>query len=364
MTAVPQGHPSGGAGAAQHNNAPRHGPQEVAEVVQGVPVVVPLVQHVLQPRQPQAPQRPRRGRPQAPGGRRAHLLAGPQGVPLAADPVPPRRPGRHDQVEGRAPVGARERAAGGAGEAAAVAGEQDAAAVREGRAVGLRGQEGGLGNRVHLQFTRDLRGRDRGAVAQQRGDDGTGGRGAHEHARARGTDEAQGRGLARDEDAGGGDRRGPGDQELDRVEAWPRKEECRRPGGGGGCGKGVSNPIAKNGGKNGGKLREIAENCGAVTKPPAASRRNTSAHRAPTSTRGGQAKSNCGKTAGKLRNWGKLRKIADLHPPPCRQFLFLCAAGRVGHTITDPNGMGFLGGGGSRGGGGGMGPPPPQRRWC
>ena len=45
---------------------------------------------------------------------------------------------------------------------------------------------------------------------------------------------------------------------------------------------------------NRGKLRE---NCGAVTKPPEASRSNTSAqgtHRAPTSTQGGQAKSNCG----------------------------------------------------------------------
>ena len=94
--------------------------------------------------------------------------------------------------------------------------------------------------------------------------------------------------------------------------------------GGGGCGEGASNPIAK----------KIAEKCRAVAKPPKASRSDTSAqgtHRAPTRTRGGPAKSICGKIAEnceKLRkipkNCEKLqkkiakkwRKIADLNPPP------------------------------------------------
>ena len=79
-------------------------------------------------------------------------------------------------------------------------------------------------------------------------------------------------------------------------------------GGGGSCGQGASNPIAKkNGRKIAGKLRE---NCGAVIQPPEASRSNTSAqgtHGAPTSTSRGHAKSNC-------------RKIAEIcrrqSPPP------------------------------------------------
>ena len=73
-------------------------------------------------------------------------------------------------------------------------------------------------------------------------------------------------------------------------------------GGGGDCGQGASNPIANNCVKIAGKLRQ---NCGAATKPPEASRSNTSAQgtrRAPTRTRGGHAKSNWAK---------KLREIAE-----------------------------------------------------
>ena len=101
-------------------------------------------------------------------------------------------------------------------------------------------------------------------------------------------------------------------------------------GGGGGCGQGASNLFAKKCGKFGG-------NCGAVTKPPKASRSNTSTqgtHRAPKSTQGGQAKSNCGKIAD---NCGKLQKIAKIseksltsNPPPApglfRQAIICCRA--------------------------------------
>ena len=62
---------------------------------------------------------------------------------------------------------------------------------------------------------------------------------------------------------------------------------------GGGWGHGASNPIVNYRGK-------LRENCGAAAKPPEASKSSTSAqgaHRAPTGTRGGQAKSNCGKIA-------------------------------------------------------------------
>ena len=54
-------------------------------------------------------------------------------------------------------------------------------------------------------------------------------------------------------------------------------------GGGGNCGLGGSNPIAKNCGKIAGKLRKIAENCGKLRKncdvvsgPPEPSRCNNS----------------------------------------------------------------------------------------
>ena len=93
--------------------------------------------------------------------------------------------------------------------------------------------------------------------------------------------------------------------------------------GGGGGAQGALNPIAENCeklrtncGEIAGKLRE---NCGAVTKPPEASRSNTSAqrtHRAPTSTRGGQAKSNCGKMRKVAENCEKLGEFANLNPPP------------------------------------------------
>ena len=73
---------------------------------------------------------------------------------------------------------------------------------------------------------------------------------------------------------------------------------------------------------------QMRENCGALTKPPEASRSNTSAqgtHGALTRARGGRAKSTRGKiaeTCGKLRNakkkMRKMRKSADLNPrPPC-----------------------------------------------
>ena len=69
------------------------------------------------------------------------------------------------------------------------------------------------------------------------------------------------------------------------------------------------------------KSEKLRGKWGTATKPPEASRSNTSAqgtHRAPTRMRGGQAKSDCGK----LR---KLRKIAEnckqlrTPPPPPRQ---------------------------------------------
>ena len=75
-----------------------------------------------------------------------------------------------------------------------------------------------------------------------------------------------------------------------------------------------------------GKLRKIAgklqESCSAVTKPPEASRSNTAApgtREAPTSTRGGQAKSNCGKIAEICENCEKLRPVT--HPPLCRRWV-------------------------------------------
>ena len=88
----------------------------------------------------------------------------------------------------------------------------------------------------------------------------------------------------------------------------------------GDSGQGESNPIAKN-------CRKSRENCGAVTKPPAASRSNTSA---PEDTRGTdkRARGTCKKQlrkiaahCGKLREIvGKLRKIANncrpQSPPP------------------------------------------------
>ena len=76
--------------------------------------------------------------------------------------------------------------------------------------------------------------------------------------------------------------------------------DLRLTRGEGVCGWGAPNPIPK-------KLRE---NCSTLTKPPEASRSNTSAHgthRAPKNTQGGQAKSNCGKIA---ENRGKLRETA------------------------------------------------------
>ena len=84
--------------------------------------------------------------------------------------------------------------------------------------------------------------------------------------------------------------------------SWGKHCRGRSPGGGE-CSQGASNPIATK------KLRKY---CGAVTKPPDASRRNTFAHatrRAPRSTRGGQAKSSCGKIAGNCKNCGP-------NPPP------------------------------------------------
>ena len=79
--------------------------------------------------------------------------------------------------------------------------------------------------------------------------------------------------------------------------------------GGGECGQAASNPVANN----------CRENCGAVPKPPQASKCNPSArgtHGAPTSEQGGRAKlQNCEK----LRKIAELRKIAGiagLNPPP------------------------------------------------
>ena len=78
--------------------------------------------------------------------------------------------------------------------------------------------------------------------------------------------------------------------------------------------------IVENCGKIAGKLREnLRKSFGAVTKPPAASTSNTSAQgtpRAPTRTRGGRAKSNCGKSAGNCENCAKLRTATPLPSPP------------------------------------------------
>ena len=80
--------------------------------------------------------------------------------------------------------------------------------------------------------------------------------------------------------------------------------------GGGDCGQGASYPTEK----NCGKLR-------CRNQPPEASRNNTSAqgtHRAPKSTRGGQAKSNCGKI---VENCGIAKNCGPDPPPPWRRSL-------------------------------------------
>ena len=80
--------------------------------------------------------------------------------------------------------------------------------------------------------------------------------------------------------------------------------------------------IAEDRGKIAGKLRE---NCGAVIKPPEASRSGTSAqgtHRASTSKQGGQAGSNCGKNTKGCEKLRRMRTRAMCVPLHCHNTAF------------------------------------------